>query len=808
MHGINTELLKLVRASAAVHGIADRSKRSSAGFFDLADRNDPEFDTEAVYFELLREIGRKVELRVVIDIIAGSSAGGITGAMLARALSHDLPMGRLRDLWLHNADVTELLAPEARARGWSKLILRPLVWASGAFGLNRIRDREVRSKLSLFVRSRWFKPPLDGMRMAGFMYDAMTAMGQPRRPNASLLPSRQNLDLFVIATDYYGCQQQVLIHDPPIIHEREHRHVFRFNYRQHASGQVESDFDLANAPALAFAARATSSFPGAFPPARITEMDELVEARGAIWPRRRDFIERNFAQYLQTNVDPVSVSFIDGAVLNNRPFLEAITAIRGRPAYREVDRRVVYIDPDPVPPGAPAHYGLPGFFATLRGAWSDIPRAGPVTDELNWVLDFNERARRLREIVERARPQVAELVVKVMRLSPDRPLTDDQICQWRGQANVQVERDAGFAYDGYVRLKLASSRAFVSRLIMDIRGVRPKSPFARAIAEIIDAWAAQAGAVPDGSTTRASNSDAAQGVPPVSRRVKFLLAFDVDYRKRRLHFMIEGQNRLYQMLESARFQGLAAAAVDRLKRKFYETLDVLHQREKSAAFNPLTCNLVEEIFAVGPSPSEAKEIAEYAKAQVARHGSKIDLLIDHLAADIDLDATTTDLDRQLGESLREGWPLEAVREVLVNYLGFPFWDVLTFPVMRWREVGEFNEILVDRISAQDATALRGFDSAQKLSGIAFEHFAAFLSRAYREHDYLLGRLHSIDRLIDIVCNSAGAEALRGIDVVALKQRGFMQILDREEPHLPSSKALIAELRNGIEGLSRGRSPRS
>src|SRR5450830_1621941 len=102
-------------------------------------------------------------------------------------------------------------------------------------------------------------------------------------------------------------------------------------------------------------------------------------------------------------------------------------------------------------------------------------------------------------------------------------------------------------------------------------------------------------------------------------------------------------------------------------------------------------------------------------------------------------------------------------------------------------------------------ALRGLDSAQKLNGIAFEHFAAFLSRAYREHDYLLGRLHSIDRLIDIVCNSAGAEALHGIDVMALKQRGFMQILDREEPHLPSSNALIAELRNSITELSRGRS---
>ena len=37
--------------------------------------------------------------------------------MLARALSHDLPMGALRDLWLEHADVTDLLAPgSARAR--------------------------------------------------------------------------------------------------------------------------------------------------------------------------------------------------------------------------------------------------------------------------------------------------------------------------------------------------------------------------------------------------------------------------------------------------------------------------------------------------------------------------------------------------------------------------------------------------------------------------------------------------------------------------------------------------------------------
>ena len=96
--------------------------------------------------------------------------------------------------------------------------------------------------------------------------------------------------------------------------------------------------------------------------------------------------------------------------------------------------------------------------------------------------------------------------------------------------------------------------------------------------------------------------------------------------------------------------------------------------------------------------------------------------------------------------------------MLINYLGFPFWDVLTFPIMSARPFGELNEILIDRISPQDAHALKGFDGSESLKGAGFGHFAAFFSRAYRENDYLLGRLHALDRLIDIVCDAAGIEA--------------------------------------------------
>ena len=142
------------------------------------------------------------------------------------------------------------------------------------------------------------------------------------------------------------------------------------------------------------------------------------------------------------------------------------------------------------------------------------------------------------------------------------------------------------------------------------------------------------------------------------------------------------------------------------------------------------------------------------------------------------------------------WPRRGLQEVLVNYLGFPFWDVLTFPVLPWREAGEFNEIRVDRISAQDAHFMERM-GAFSVKGTAFNQFAAFLSRAFRENDYLLGRLHALERLIDIVCDAAGSDVIKSPAVQALKKRGFLRILDTEETHLPTCSAMIAQLRAAL-----------
>ena len=137
----------------------------------------------------------------------------------------------------------------------------------------------------------------------------------------------------------------------------------------------------------------------------------------------------------------------------------------------------------------------------------------------------------------------------------------------------------------------------------------------------------------------------------------------------------------------------------------------------------------------------------------------------------------------------------------MNYIGFPFWDVLTFSVTSWRDLGEFNEIRVDRISPEDAGTLRRGEAARTLKGTAFMHFGTFFSRAFRENDYLWGRLHAVDRLIDIVCDSAGAEAVAELDVLALKHRAFDIVLRAEEKHLPHVRDLIEDLRAELARLA-------
>jgi hypothetical protein len=145
--------------------------------------------------------------------------------------------------------------------------------------------------------------------------------------------------------------------------------------------------------------------------------------------------------------------------------------------------------------------------------------------------------------------------------------------------------------------------------------------------------------------------------------------------------------------------------------------------------------------------------------------------------------------------LTKAWETPRRRGLLVRYLGFPFWDVLLYPFAALTDVGERDAVEVTRLSPDDATLLVPPGGGEKLKGVDIHHFAAFFDRAYRENDYLWGRLDAAERLLGL---------LLGRDHPAYEdwcRRAFEAILDEDEEALPRIRPLVAGLREQCATLT-------
>ena len=804
-HGITKEILKLVRASKAYHAVVEqRVKQHPSHTYRSTGGDAGPPSTERLYFDILKSFGaRGLDLRVIVDVIAGASSGGINGVILARALAHDLALDPVTRLWLEEVDISLLLAPEARAHRWSKWYVRPFVRPFLWFLARHHRlagtvDREMGRKLSMFLRSRWFEPPLDGGRLTALLLDALQSMGEPGDRAASLLPANLRLDLLVTVTDASGAERRIYLHDPPVIREREHRHVLRFACEHLEGVGVRGDFDLENTPALAFASRATSSFPGAFPPAQLAEIDAVVAARGQSWPRRERFLARSFRHYLARGLDPGAAALLDGSVLDNKPFRIALEAVITHAAFREVDRRLVFIDPhakSQVPPGP---VGVPGFFGAIRGALSDLPRYEPIYDEIGWVGQLNEQTRRQRAAIEVTRPYIVKRIEGMAGEALDGPVTPERLQSWRMEAGRLLIADERVSYNEYMRLMIDEAVEFLVRIVCEACGHPPGSPQAEQVATAMALWARRHDIyLTDYTIPVAATSET--GLLP---SMQFMVAFNLAYRFRRIHFVIEAINGLYPRIGDPRFCGASSGVLDAFKARLYLCLQTLRVYEKPGFPVADVAARIRAVFGGlrDPSPDSGTDPAS---AFVERNDAALTALVDELARECDFVRLNEEADAALASPAVLELGPACRREVLIAYLGFVFWDIVLLPMIRARElhaVGELGEILVDRISPDDATTLSGGCPAPCLRGAELGGFGAFFSAPARENDYLWGRLHGVDRLVDLLASSAGREISGDIDFRALKKRGFEMVLQEESGRLRRVPDLLARLAAAVDRL--------
>jgi patatin-related protein len=746
MHGITKEVWKLCRASMRRHHKAPASLP-------------PPDDSEAVYGELLDSLMPDLDLTVSTDIIAGASAGGINGILLAQAIATGQSMEPLRTLWLETADSDRLLDPVAASRPLSKLWALPLIWYTRrrSLGLDEMEEpaarAEASAKLSRLMRSRWFQPPFSGPGFSGLILDALDAMAASTATPPLVAP-QQALDLFVTVTDYDGARVRLPLNSPLEVAETDHRLMLAF----HSHGaDIAGRRHLADIPDLVFAARATASFPGAFPPFRLPELDQTLAARGLAWPGRQAFLARQLSGY----PDPARATLIDGSVINGRPFGPAIEALVHHRSHREVDRRFVYVDPRPgthhAPPQADAGppTPLPGFFSTILRSLSDIPRQQPINDSLGNIEALSARVRRLRAVTDGMAADVdAAIEDAVGRRFLLFGLSPEKLAELRARGQSAAATRAGFSYAAHAQLKLARLVESLAQLLSTL-GAGPASPLRRAIRASLAAQGldnpAQAVAR-DGAT---------------SPWVTFLRRFDLDFRIRRLRFLIRRINRFAVQLHDPQDR----AALEAVKAGLYTLLEahVLRRQPETLARDRLLARLAPESLA------------------------HIDEALDALAAALDLKALDDETDSKLAAlfSLRMARPLR--RQLLNAYLGFPFYDIATLALLTGDGSDEFDEIKVDRLSPDDARSLAHVGGTT-LKGARLNAFGAFFSRAYREHDYLWGRLHAAERLIEIV---ASASDRPPADLDAIKTRAFLAILEAEAGELGLVPDLVAAIRAAL-----------
>ncbi len=744
MHGVTKELHRIVKGSALLEsddgdGVATPSERVYGRLLDeLAERNREQLRT-----------------RVVVDVIAGTSAGGINGVCLAKALAHNLPQDEFRNLWFERGDIDGLLA----APRWLPTRVLKGLWVA-VWALK--------------------KAPLRGDLMARWIYDAFQRMDEKGSTPASLptlLPDRHKLELFVTVTDFYGYGRQVPYADPNPIHDRRHRHILAFRF---GGDDRRDDFDHDSNGALTFAARTTSSIPGVFPP---VSFEALKGWLGEQRPVDFERLERRFFRlYELAKFAPASTWFVDGGVLDNKPFGPAIDAIRERPADVQVDRRLLYLEPDPSSAVKPSKRPKPSTLTAALGGLTGLPRVEPILDDLVEVGALNERVRRIRDIIETSWDTVEKRVREIVGPLPEIPKdpADSKLAGIRKRTEEEARGTAGFSYATYVRLKISGVVDRYAETACAVCDLPADSTHALLARSVLRCWAEE-------------RQLFEQRIEPSPEQLDFLVTFDLAHGERRLRFVIDGLNHLYPHAGTEGYP--EREQIDAAKGRLWEAVGTLRDAMSGTGFDEMLTGHFDTCFAVEPMREFMARTGFDSKGYVHEHRRQLDALEaalrDYLKQQ--LSGFTADLYAGLLQ-LTDGWNNERRWDLLVRYLGFPFWDVLLYPVQSLSDVGERDHVEIVRLSPRDTHRIPvpAEGKHKKLTGAEKGHFGAFLSRPGREQDYLWGRLDGAERFIGILLDGAD-EA----DLERWCEEAFRAILEEDEQALPKASELVRHVRSVI-----------
>ena len=302
----------------------------------------PTWDAQSrdLYLKLLRLL----DVKVTVDVLSGTSAGGVNAALLGLSSASGVDLARLRDLWLTTGSMDALRDPGEK---------NPPSLMQG--------DKVLFNGLNQGIKA---------------LYDS-------GRKDPKMAP-REPVDttVFITTTMMSGETSRFTDDYGTLVPDVDHHGLFTFG--QDALAPKTGTPSLT---ALALAARSSASFPGAFEPSFVPINSQIGAAQGI--PERPDMA--GFANMTRNHW------VADGGLLANRPLTPLLAQVFCQPARGQVRRVLAFVVPDGGGTPSPAAQPAPDKWAqppTMAGALKEdlgAQQAQSIATDLQAVRTHNER---------------------------------------------------------------------------------------------------------------------------------------------------------------------------------------------------------------------------------------------------------------------------------------------------------------------------------------------------------------------------------------------------------------------------------
>jgi patatin-related protein len=323
-------------------------------------------------YKLLKAL---IDADIVVDTLSGTSMGGINGVLLSYALTNStetetVDFQAFQEVWQSSGDIYQLLRQSPAA-------------ASALLDDESSQQQQLEAA---FVNAFQYRVP---------------------PPASEWVSPVRELDLFITGTDFWGKTYRTFDGSEAVTEVQDHRGLFHLKHRQ---GRKEPfnplRLDLVGAKpqhtfqALAKLCRLTAALPAVFPMVQVdlNNPKNVVDRQLGIWGQ----LDQRSWQHRR---EGKQISFLDGSLLDNAPFMPATRAMHYRTLDRWTQRILFYTDPSPQKwsePADPQNALQSSAPQLVRARILDIPMYHSVVTDLRHLQEHNQKVQRYQELLAHA----------------------------------------------------------------------------------------------------------------------------------------------------------------------------------------------------------------------------------------------------------------------------------------------------------------------------------------------------------------------------------------------------------------------